>query len=408
MGGLCPTPGTGAGFLSSVLAHLDCQAQTIGASGYQALASTGSSVNIALTSLLTIFVAILGIRMALGRVASLSDLTLAVFKIGCVLLLATSWPAYRIIAYDLLLHGPIELFGEIGQASALPGANGGLVARLQRVDDGVLLLIAAGSGRLDIGARASGVDELPGGPAPISDDTAFGLARTAYVAGIIAAVGIIRLVGGLLLAIGPFFAGFLLFGATRSFFAGWLRSLLAVGIGALATSLVLSVELAVLEPWLAHILALRADRVATPFAPFELMALGTAFVAILFGALFACARLSFSSELASWIAERAAPLVQSLTPQARPAAPDLIRGFLDGPEAPSRAYRTAQAVTALERRQAGSDGRSPTTPGEGRSDRTPEQMRRTDSTVVAVPLGQTYRRTAPRVSAVATRRSAGA
>ena len=50
----CAAPPTGSGFLAATLAHLDCQAQNIGAAGYQALSSPGSPLSLALTALLAI------------------------------------------------------------------------------------------------------------------------------------------------------------------------------------------------------------------------------------------------------------------------------------------------------------------------------------------------------------------
>jgi type IV secretion system protein VirB6 len=406
MAGPCPTPGTGTGFLSTTLAHLDCQAQTIGSAGYQALASSGSPVLSALTALLTIFVAIQGIPMLSGRVPSIADLSLSALKIGLVLLLATSWPAYRIIAYDLVLRGPAEVFGQVGSASALPGSGGGLVDRLQAVDDGILSLVAAGSGRFDITSRANPVEGLAAGPPAVSDDIAFGLARTAYVGGIIGALGLLRILGGLLLAMGPVFAGCLLFGATRSVFAGWVRSLMATGLGSLATSLVLSVELAIVEPWLSTILAIRAQRIAAPYAPFELMAIALAFTVILCGALAACARLSFSSGFALWARDRSADWI----PQGRQdiAMPNSQQGLRQNElEAPSRAYLVAQSVMSLdERRQANGTDRLPASGERQQTERTPEQMRSGDAPSAPVPLGQTYQRTSRRVSQSTTRRSA--
>jgi type IV secretion system protein VirB6 len=408
MAGPCPTPGTGTGFLSTTLAHLDCQAQTIGAAGYQALASSGSPVFSALTTLLTIFVAIQGIRMLSGRVPSIAELTLSALKVGLVLLLATSWPAYRIIAYDLVLRGPAELFGQVGSASALPGSAGGLVDRLQAVDDGILSLVAAGSGRLDIASRANTAQGLAAGPPAVSDDMAFGLARTAYVGGIIGATGLLRILGGLLLAMGPFFAGCLLFSATRSFFAGWVRSLVATGLGSLATSLALSIELTIVEPWLSNILALRAERIATPYAPFELMAIAIAFTVILFGALAACARLSFASGFEPWARDRAANwFPQDLHDIAMPNSNRSPRQ--NEIEAPSRAHLVAQSVTSVDERRRGNVADRVATSGKSQqTERTIEQIRSGDAPTAPFPLGQTYQRTSRRVPKWATKRSASA
>ena len=62
----CPAVSTGGEFLARALAHIDCQAQIVGSFGFQSLASAGSPAAIAVTGLLTLFVAIYGIRLLFG------------------------------------------------------------------------------------------------------------------------------------------------------------------------------------------------------------------------------------------------------------------------------------------------------------------------------------------------------
>lgn len=105
----CEAITTGNAFLSSALAHIDCQAQTIGSFGFSALSEPGSPVSQILTALLVIFVAIFGLRLLLGYSTGPRDVVTAVLKVGIVLALATSWPAYRTLVYGTVLHGPAEL-----------------------------------------------------------------------------------------------------------------------------------------------------------------------------------------------------------------------------------------------------------------------------------------------------------
>ena len=53
---------TGDRFLLRVLDHLDCQAQSLGSFGFQALAAPGSPAETALTGLLTLFIALFALR----------------------------------------------------------------------------------------------------------------------------------------------------------------------------------------------------------------------------------------------------------------------------------------------------------------------------------------------------------
>ena len=136
-----------AAYLSSVLAHVDCQALTLGESGYRALAQSGSIAGMLLGTALTLFVALFGYRLLLGETPGARDAVTAVVKVGIVLVLATSWPAFRTLAYDVALRGPAELAGAIGGPSGLPGSDGGLVPRLQLIDDELAELALIGSGR---------------------------------------------------------------------------------------------------------------------------------------------------------------------------------------------------------------------------------------------------------------------
>ena len=105
----CPTFSTGDAFLSTLLLNIDCQAQTIGTTGYQALADPGSPIALVLTALLTIFIALFGLRLVLGETPTLRDGVMAAVKIGVVLLIATSWPAFPTVVFDVVVPGPPEV-----------------------------------------------------------------------------------------------------------------------------------------------------------------------------------------------------------------------------------------------------------------------------------------------------------
>ena len=100
----CTAPPPTAGFLEGLLSYVDCQAQSIGANGYEALAAPGSTLSLLITGFLTLFMAFMGYRMLFGQTPSLRDGVLAMVKIGIVLALATSWAAYRTLVYLSLIH----------------------------------------------------------------------------------------------------------------------------------------------------------------------------------------------------------------------------------------------------------------------------------------------------------------
>ncbi len=109
----CPTVHTGGRFLAEVLANVDCQAQSIGAYGFGALSAPGSAASLAITGLLTIFVALFAIRLILGEHMGARDVVLDVLKVGIVLTLATSWPAWRVLGYNTVLTAPAALAGVV-------------------------------------------------------------------------------------------------------------------------------------------------------------------------------------------------------------------------------------------------------------------------------------------------------
>lgn len=311
----CPAVTSGNGFLVSTLSHVDCQAQTLGSYGFQALAAPGSPAAIVLTALLALFVAIYGIRLLFGPVDEPRDLAGAILKIGIVLTLAVSWPAFRTLAYDTVLRGPAEVANVIMPATTLPAAAG-LPQRLQGIDSGIAALTAAGTGRqtgevIDEGAM-SGFR-----PIALDDETGLGWSRTLFLAATIGPLAAVRLAGGLLLALAPLMAGLLLFELTRGLFAGWLRGLALAALGSLGLAVLYSVQVALMEPWLQQVLDRRALGYAVPAAPTELLALVLAFAIAATGLMALLAKVAFQNAWAfnRQIPARLAPAVANRRPQ---------------------------------------------------------------------------------------------
>lgn len=393
----CTAPPTGSGFLAATLGHLDCQAQNIGESGYQALASAGSPLALATTGLLAVFIAVIGFRFLTGKPLGVDEWIGAALKLGFVLALTASWPAYKTVVYDLILKGPAEISGSIGRASALPGGDGGLATRLQGVDGGIMTLVEAGSGRNDISSRAQQGEIAP----PLADDTTLGWGKALFVASIIGSFGLLRLTGGLLLALAPLFAGFLLFEATRFLFFGWLRSLIAIALGSIGIAIVLGVQLAIMEPWLSQVLALRAAQVATLAAPFELLALALSFAVAMFGVLALAARIGFAADVVT--------RVQAVINRTAEVLPDQASAWSSRASAndnmsseTSRAQVIAQSMNQVIRR----DGDKANATGNAQSSRAPLTTNATAAQNEAsyTPLGRTYPSPSRRVGSNALNR----
>lgn len=343
----CPSVTTGNRFLAEAIAHIDCQAQAIGAYGYGALANPGSGVSIALTGLLTIFIAIFGYRLMLGEEMRARGLVGDMLKLGIVLTLATSWPAWRTLGYDVAMKAPGELAGAIAGASQLPGSGDDLLSRMQAADDAIVILTVYGTGRTMGGAVRSDTigDRLEG--IAVTDREGLADGRMAYLAGVLAPFALVRLGAGFLLALAPLMAGLLLFAGTRDLFFGWLRALAMLAVGALALAVILGVEVSILGPYLRDALAQRDGQVLTPSAPTELFVMTLAFALISYGMLAMLARIFFFGGLG--VPRLLASLRPALAaPGASHSGPAL---FAEQREPPSRAFLVADAVAQTLRRE---------------------------------------------------------
>jgi type IV secretion system protein VirB6 len=396
----CVAPQTGAGFLEATLFNLDCQAQTIGEAGYLALGIFGSPLSATLTLLITLFIALIGFRFLTNKPLALDEWIAAALKVGFVITLAASWPAYRTIVYDVVLKAPAELSTSIGRAAALPGSIGGLYARLQAVDNGIMTFVEAGSGRFDNEAQ-----QVEGAIAPpVADSMAIGWAKTLYVSSLIGSFGILRLMGGLLLALAPFFAGFLLFDATRFLFSGWVRSLFAIALGSIGLAVVLGVKLAIIEPWLSQVLELRTAQIATVSAPFELLALSLAFSIVMLGVFILALRIGFSVSVITKIQTGLERAAQNLYNEHQTSTASHMQ-MMNNYKEQSRAQLIAQSLQHAEQRQMQSTNiRNDTLNMQGRGlEIANAQIAR--ETNENVPLGRSYPLPSRRVGAQSIRQT---
>ena len=413
----CAPLAPGSGFIQTVLAFLDCQAQILGARGWQALAAPGSTLALVLTGFLTLFVAMFGYRLLLGQGPDVRTGVVAFVKIGIVFALATSWGAYSTLVYDVVNRGPAELATEIGTASSLPGTRGDLVGRLEGADRAFVALTVLGEGRpppgMFDGNQTAATYDIPPQPYPGFNTYAIAASRMLFLISAIAGLGGVRLVAGLLLAVGPFFVAFLLFDNTRSLFEGWIRVLAGAALAALGISIALAVELALIEPWLTELLARRGADEWLPGMPVELLVVTFAFTLIVIAMLYASAKTAFAFRLAPvWQAVAGRTARNPASEERRFAAPATARGDAPPAEARSRAATVADAVAMTQRREAAnitvaaarSNGGGGEAGGTAQS-AAAASSRPAPSSLAPAPLGQSFRRrTRGRVSASAGRR----
>ncbi|MDJ0643827.1 MAG: type IV secretion system protein [Erythrobacter sp.] len=390
----CPQIITGEQFLTRTLAHIDCQAQVIGSYGYVALGQPGSLASTLFVGLLTLFVALFGLRLLFGPPPGARDLVVDVLKIGIVLTLAFSWPAFRTVVYDVTLKGPAEVAGVI-QSSSQSGTTGDLVARLQNADDRIVQLIETGTG------RQTGQFINPDAPSnsfagtALQDDNAFGTARLLYLASIIGTLALLRIGAGLLLALAPIVAGLYFFNQSRGIFAGWLKGLVLTIAGSIGATVVLTVQLAMMEPWLADALRVRNFGYATPSTPIELFAMMLAFAAVHFAMIWFLAKVVFHR---GWLTlpdfprfVRSDPSPQPMVmAQAAGAGPQIVRAEQMSNTIERSILR--ESISTRDRIVQNSDTRTSTSRETVVARQGPER------------LGSSYRRPSPRTSRAAQRR----
>jgi type IV secretion system protein VirB6 len=304
----CPPITTGPRFIETTLAQLDCQARVLGYGGWSNLSDFVSAPSGLIVSALTLAIAFFAVRMMVARGDFAVDGLALFLKIALVLTIATSWPAYRTVFYDVIIFGPAEMASAINTGAQ--NSSGNLAVRLSRVDQAIGDLTASGTGRLSAALQtAEGVGKAEAFErVAMGDETGFAFGKMAFLLSVIVPAAFLRLLAGILLAMGPIFALFLLFRPLSGLFFGWARALLFLTFASAAQVVLFSVMLAVFEPYLANAAALRSQRFITPALPTELTALAVMFFMLSLGLFWLFGRMAFN---------QAMPVVQSALREAR-------------------------------------------------------------------------------------------
>ncbi|APZ98111.1 hypothetical protein BWQ93_06195 [Sphingopyxis sp. QXT-31] len=344
----CPVPSSADSFIGGTLAAIECQAQTIGNAGYLALSGPGSGIAAFLTAMLTIFVALIGYRMFAGRGPDLGGGLLIFAKIGIVVALATSWPSFRTMIYDVAIDTPSQIGATVGSAASLAGSDLSLAARLSETDRAYRTLTAWGVGSEPNRAGVSDSEGIE--PDTTYETKALGAARMGFLTGALGSVALTRLAAGILLALGPLFFAFLLFDATRGIFGGWLRGLIGLTLGTTASSLVLAVETAIVQPRIVTLINLRASGYSIQGSATELLALSIVFAFVALAILCVSFYVAAGLHLPQW------QWAQNYLPASMRGSGSADRGAPTQPadrnDPRSRAAVIVDAVEAMQRREA--------------------------------------------------------
>lgn len=398
MAGFCPTPEADIGMVQGLLGSVDCNVRVMAEMGYGALAQPGSPFAPALTAMLTLYVGFLGFQLLLGRGSlRVGDLTVTVLKIGVILALATSWPTYQRVVFDVLFLGPQQLATSMLDAVQPPGSalRGNPFDGLQVAYD-EMQRAAAFYSRSSVGLASP----LQGGSA----GAAFAL-NAASLMMLVTSLGVMlaaKIVLGLLLALGPIFVALLLFDATRGVFEGWLRACVAFALAPLLATLSLIVQLILIEPHLLRLAEMQATGLTDP-APASAIFLLTLVATGVAVALMAATAIVATGLRLPWSQRQQTSNTATgalATPlQAQPAQAAAAARM----EAQPRVAAVAAAVTAQDRRE------SLRVVAEDAGPRRMSTGQRRDETgggvSVGTPIGQAYRRAAqPRRAASNVRR----
>lgn len=253
----CVAPDADLGVAVRLAGYLDCQARALGENGFQAMAGGPIAAGL-LAGLVTIFVALIGYRLILGQTPSLRDGVGWAVRLGIVLTLTTSWPAFQTLFYRVAADSPGELAAVLLPASGLP--TEGLDDRVQVAYD----IMRLGSSPLPPPQAAEGGNAQASGqptagaqpqPAPTASIGQPPLPQTASML-VISTEGVLgglRIAIGFLLAIGPLVCLALLFDGTLGLFSGWVRALAGSALALLGATIVTAIDLVVIESELAKL-----------------------------------------------------------------------------------------------------------------------------------------------------------
>jgi type IV secretion system protein VirB6 len=315
----CLAPDPDMGVALRLAATLDCQSRALGENGFQALVGSPGMTAL-LAGLVTIFVALIGYRMILGHMPRISDGIAWAVRLGVVLALVTSWPAFETLIYRVATDGPEELAGVLLPATGL--SADGLNDRIQAAYDSIRTGFSGPGGPTSTlaGADASSQPASPSAPgaglnpAPPPPASMPGLipalpqTASLFVMATSGMAGALHMASGFLIAVGPLAILGLLFPATTGLFEGWLRILVGTALGGLATSIVTAIELLVVESEITHEQAVQvaADSVSS-LDPQALVTIILCFLLVTLGGVYAALRMASALRL-----PMAAPLAPGL------------------------------------------------------------------------------------------------
>lgn len=240
---VCPAS---EGLVRGLVDSVDCHIRVLVHDAYRDLVGPNTTFAAVFTAMLTIYIALIGYQMLLGRGAlRLTMLPALALKVGLIMAFLTSWAAYQTVIFSFLFDGPREIVGVLlgPMSSAGVGSSADMYDGVENAY-GVLSDAAAAYGE----QANPAANILQGGPM-----LGAGLLWLAAIGLLLTTVGVIlaaKIVLGFLLAIGPVFVALFLFDSTRGLFDGWLRATFAFALAPAAANVFGAAMLIMMSPFL--------------------------------------------------------------------------------------------------------------------------------------------------------------
>lgn len=226
----------GSGISASLVA-VDCIATEVSEQAYGRIFGTDGQLAVALTILLTLYVAFYGLSLMLGR-SNLSIRTLLpkMLTLGLVLSFATSFAVFSTFFYGIFVRGPDWLTGVI------TGSEGSATATFALKLEVVFQAVQQAS---------NGIQDIE----MFTPPGMMWMGATLLLLGTVALLVTARIGLALLLAVGPIFVVMALFDGTRGLFTGWLKGLVLLAVTPIFAVIGGSIMLEMAVPILANLVA---------------------------------------------------------------------------------------------------------------------------------------------------------
>lgn len=212
--------------VAPALRAVDCLANETTSAAFGRLFGADGALLPALTIILTLYIAWFAVSLLTGRSRiGISALTPRMMTLGLVLTFATSWVAYQGVVWNLAVGAPDQVAG------ILMGAKGSATQLFgDRID---LIFAAIAEAGQNAGGGAQGAAQQTATQVAQGTFTPANLMWLAALLLLLGTVGILvtaRIALAVLLALGPIFVIFGLFGGTRGLTAGWLRGVILTAV----------------------------------------------------------------------------------------------------------------------------------------------------------------------------------